>query len=68
MGEHQAFKLGVTMQAAHLTVVSGLRALSEHCQQTGNKRMPWRGTGELLDSTWSVVDPSDDDPATPQRR
>ena len=46
MGELQAFKFSVTMRAADLAVVSGLRALSEHCQQTGNKRIPWRGTGE----------------------
>jgi hypothetical protein len=98
MGELQAFKFSVTIQAADFTVVSGLHALSEHCQQTGNKQIPWRGTGEddwrrsggrvtfrfttqqyradfiaeakrlLLDSTWSVVDQSDDDPATPKRR
>ena len=41
---HRDHHYSVTLEAADLAVVACLRALSQHCQRTGNARIPWGGT------------------------
>jgi len=41
---HSDHHYSVTVSAADLAVVACMRALSQHCQETGNARIPWGGT------------------------
>lgn len=41
---HVDHHYSITLSAADLAVVACMRALSQHCQQTGNARIPWGGT------------------------
>lgn len=43
---HAHYKFSVTVKSEDLAVVNCLRALSAHCQPTGNSRIPWGGTTE----------------------
>lgn len=44
---HANYKFSVTIRSKDLAVVNCLRALSAHCQRTGNSRIPWGGTTEV---------------------
>lgn len=46
MNEHQNFKFSVTIHTDDLALLNCLRALSQHCQETGNVRIGWGGTKE----------------------
>ena len=41
---HEDHHYSVSMRSGDLAVVGCLRALSQHCQKTGNARIPWGGT------------------------
>jgi hypothetical protein len=41
---HKEYHYSVTIQTDDLALLGCLRALSQHVQATGNKRIPWGGT------------------------
>lgn len=49
MRKHSEYHYSVTIKTDDEGVVSCLRALSQYTQLTGNKRIPWGGTGK---SNW----------------
>lgn len=46
MSQHDEFHYSLTVRTDDLAVLHCLRALSQHAQKTGNKRIPWGGTKE----------------------
>lgn len=44
MSQHQEYHFSVTIHTDDLALLGCLRALSQHCQRTGNPRIPWGGT------------------------
>jgi len=44
MSQHKQYHFSVTIGSNDLAVVGCLRSLSQHCQQSGNPRIPWGGT------------------------
>jgi hypothetical protein len=42
--EHDDFKFSVTIHTDDLALLGCLRALCQHCQETGNVRIGWGGT------------------------
>jgi hypothetical protein len=44
MGEHAAYRFGITIHSDDLAVVNCLRSLSQFSQKTGNNRICWGGT------------------------
>ena len=49
MTRHSEYHYSVTIKTDDEGIVSCLRALSQYTQLTGNKRIPWGGTGK---SNW----------------
>ena len=44
MTQHSQYHYSVTVHTDDLALLGCLRALSQHCQATGNPRIPWGGT------------------------
>ena len=44
MSQHAQYHYSVTIGSNDLAVVGCLRSLAQHCQQSGNPRIPWGGT------------------------
>lgn len=44
MSQHHEYHFSVTIHTDDLALLGCLRALSQHCQKTGNPRIPWGGT------------------------
>ena len=42
--QHAQYHFSITVRSDDLAVVGCLRSLSQHCQKTGNARIPWGGT------------------------
>jgi hypothetical protein len=44
MSQHHDYHYSVTVHTDDLALLGCMRALSQHCQRTGNPRIPWGGT------------------------
>ena len=44
MSQHDQCHYSVTIHTDDLALLGCMRALSQHCQKTGNPRIPWGGT------------------------